>query len=345
MAQVLAGAGYVTGVVGKWHLGAVPHFHPNRRGFTEYFGLIGGGHDYFRCNPPGETREYYIPLQRNQTEECFDGYLTDVLTQEAVSFIKRHRDEKFFLYLAYNAPHAPLQIAQERLSRVAQIDDPVRKSYAVMVCVLGDGVGKVWDTLAELDLADDTVVFFLSDNGGPVEVTHSSNAPLRGAKGSVYEGGIRVPFVVTWKGVLKPGTTYDQPVVSLDIPATSAAMAETSFPDDPGLDGVNIMPFLSGEKSSPPHAALFWRTGGGRTAAVRQGVWKWVQQGKHPDELYRLDSDIGESQNLSKSNPDKAKELRTLYAAWDRENIPPLFESPPNLKKKRGPARPDPLAL
>lgn len=333
VAEVLTAAGYVTGAVGKWHLGAAPQFHPNRRGFQEYFGLIGGGHDYWRCNPPGETREYLIPLQRNQSEECFDEYLTDVLTKEAVRFIERHQKERFFLYLAYNAPHTPLQATDERMSRVAAIEDPVRRSYGAMICALDDGVGKVWETLHDLGLTENTLVFFLSDNGGPTKVTHSSNAPLRGEKGSVYEGGIRVPFVVTWKGKLPSGATYDKPIIGLDVPATAAALADATFPPAPGIDGVNVMPHLLGEDAAPPHDALFWRTGGGNSWAVRRGEWKLVKFDRNPEELYRLDTDIGESRSVAEAHPEKVKELRTLYETWNRDNIPPLFESPRPAKK------------
>ncbi len=327
-ADVLSRAGYVTGAVGKWHLGAAPHFHPLRRGFQEYFGLIGGGHDYFRVGPPGETREYFIPLQRNTEPEAFEGYLTDVLTAEAVAFIRRHHHVPFFLYLAYNAPHTPLQAPEAWLQRVGHIEDPTRRSYAAMVAALDDGVGRVCATLKELGLEEKTLVFFLSDNGGPVEVTHASNAPLRGAKGSVYEGGIRVPFVIRWTGVLPSGKTYDHPVISLDIPTTIVAAANTSFPPEPGVDGVNLLPYLQGQNRDPPHKSLFWRTGGGTNWAVRSGDWKLVKIGQQNKQLYNIREDVSETTDVSDRHPTIVDELRRQYEKWNQKNIPPLFESP-----------------
>jgi len=328
VADVLSRLGYVTGAVGKWHLGAAPQFHPLRRGFQEYFGLIGGGHNYFVVGPGDETREYFIPLQRNTTPERFEGYLTDVLTTEAVAFIRRHRDSPFFLYLAYNAPHTPLQAPESWLQRVGHIEDPTRRAYAAMVAALDEGVGKVCAVLGELGLEEKTVVFFLSDNGGPVSVTHSSNAPLRGAKGSVYEGGIRVPFVIRWKGVLPGGTTYDEPVISLDIPVTMVAVAGGAFPEDRKVDGVNILPYLRGQQQGPPHKSLFWRTGGGTSWAVRSGQWKLVKAGQQEEELFDLLSDISETRSVKNERGEIYEELRHQYEEWNKENIAPLFESP-----------------
>lgn len=340
VADVLGRLGYVTGAVGKWHLGAAPQFHPLRRGFKEYFGLIGGGHDYFAVGPDGETREYFIPLQRNTTPERFERYLTDVLTTEAVAFIRRHRESPFFLYLAYNAPHTPLQAPESWLQRVSHIEDPTRQKYAAMVAALDEGVGKVCDILKELGLEEKTLVFFLSDNGGPVSVTHSSNDPLRGAKGSVYEGGIRVPFVVRWKGVLSAETTYDEPVISLDIPVTMVAVAGGAFPEDRKVDGVNILPYLRRQQQGPPHKSLFWRTGGGTSWAVRSGQWKLVKVGQQEEELFDLSSDISETRNLKSEHGEIYEDLRRQYEEWNKENIAPLFESPrpPRRANPRGQA-------
>lgn len=338
VADVLGQLGYVTGAVGKWHLGAAPQFHPLRRGFREYFGLIGGGHDYFAVGPEGETREYYIPLQRNTTPERFDGYLTDVLTTEAVAFIRRHHQSPFFLYLAYNAPHTPLQAPESWLQRFSQIEDPKRRAYAAMVAALDEGVGKVCAALKELELDDKTLVFFLSDNGGPVDVTHCSNAPLRGAKGSVFEGGIRVPFVARWKGVLPGGTTYDEPVISLDIPVTMVAAAGGTFPAKCEVDGVNILPYLRGEQQGSPHTSLFWRTGGGTSWAVRSGKWKLVKAGQQEEQLFDLASDISETRDVKSEHREVCEELHRQYEDWNKKNIAPLFESPrPRQRPNQGP--------
>jgi arylsulfatase A-like enzyme len=333
VADVLRRAGVVTGAVGKWHLGAEPRFHPNRRGFDSYFGLIGGGHDYFNLNAfraePAKARsEYLIPLMRQSTPVEASGYLTDVLTREAVSFIETNRDKPFFLYLAYNTPHTPLQGTEEDIAKVASISDPRRRTYAAMVVSLDRGVGQVLDALDRTDRARDTLVVFLSDNGGPTAVSTARNNPLRGFKGMVYEGGVRVPFAMRWPARIKPGTRYDEPVCSIDLFPTAAAVTGAPLPEDLKLDGVNLVPHLTGAKNGPPHKALFWRTGGGATSAVREGPLKLVRIGQKPPELYDLTSDISESHDLASERPDDVKRLLDEYEAWNAHNVPPLFESP-----------------
>jgi arylsulfatase A-like enzyme len=272
--QVLKAAGYVTGCVGKWHLGAHPQFHPNRRGFAEYFGLLGGGHRYLPDAPGGV--EYSIPMDRNGQPEPLQDYLTDVLGREAAAFVIRHKTTPWFLYVAFNAPHTPLQVTDKQLNRVAHIEDETRRTCAGLVVGLDDAVGQVLDALRDSGHADRTLVWFFSDNGGPISVTHSSNTPLRGAKGQVYEGGIRVPFLVSWPGHLPAGKDFAAPVSSLDVFATAVALAQAKVPEQHSLGGVNLLPYLSGEKSGAPHERLFWRTGGGAKFAIREGDWKLV---------------------------------------------------------------------
>ncbi len=263
IADVLKSSGYATGIAGKWHLGATPKHHPLRRGFSEQFGFIGGGHDYFQNNLPGEKREYFIPIERNGDPVPEKDYLTDALSREACAFIRRHEKDPFLLYLAYNTPHTPLQPAEKYAARVAGIADETRRKYAAMVCALDDGVGQVMRTLRETGRDADTLVVFFSDNGGPVGVNGSSNAPLRDGKGTVYEGGIRVPFVMRWPGRLKPGVV-DTPVISLDVFPTAAALAGAPVPKN--LDGVDLMPFLTGKSKQPPHPVL--RGGGDDVVAA-----------------------------------------------------------------------------
>jgi arylsulfatase A-like enzyme len=333
VADVLRRAGVVTGAVGKWHLGAEPRFHPNRRGFDAYFGLIGGGHDYFNLNsfrtdPARAASEYLIPLVRQSEPVEESGYLTDILTREAVKFLESNREKPFILYLAYNTPHTPLQGTDEDIAKVASIPDPKRRTYASMVVALDRGVGKVLETLGRIDRERDTLVVFLSDNGGPTPVSTARNDPLRGFKGMVYEGGVRVPFAIRWPAKIKPGTRYDEPVCSIDLFPTAAAVTGTPLPDGLTLDGVNLVPYLTGEETGPPHQALFWRTGGGATSAVRQGKLKLVRVGEKAPELYDLGSDISESHDLASERPDDVKRLLSRYDAWNAHNVPPLFESP-----------------
>jgi arylsulfatase A-like enzyme len=333
IAQTLQAAGYRTGHIGKWHLGAAPKFHPLKRGFDESYGFLGGGHQYFAAQMEGRAVEYLIPLERNGKPEKFEGYLTDRLSDEAAAFIRR-RDGKqpWFLYVAYNAPHAPQQAQDPYLSRFSTVSDDKRKKLDAMVAAVDDGVGRILATLKERKMDRDTLVFFLSDNGGPIGINGSDNTPLRGAKGQVYEGGIRVPFVVRWPGHLKPGV-YRQPIISLDIFATAVAAAGGK---PAALDSVDLLPFLSGKSKGSPHQHLFWRTGGGVLWAVREGRHKLVRRRGEAPELYDLETDIAESKDLAAAQPEIVQRLETALNAWNRELIPPVFAGPaqnPSRKK------------
>ena len=335
--QVLKTAGYLTGCVGKWHLGAHPQFHPNRCGFDEYFGLLGGGHLYL----PGDkgSVEYRIPMDRNGQSEPLTEYLTTVLGREGASFVTRHKGRPWFLYLAFNAPHTPLQVTDPLMERVKHITDETRRGYAGLVVGLDDAVGVVLNALQESGQVENTLVFFLSDNGGPVSVTHSDNTPLRGAKGQVFEGGIRVPFVVSWPGRLAQDKDYGQPVSSLDIFATAVALTGAKVPAGHVLEGTNILPCLTGEQVGAPHERLFWRTGGGTKFAVREGDWKLVGGESGGTQLFNLAADIGETNDLAASQPEALARLSRAYADWNKDNIAPLFESPqanrPKAAKKK----------
>ena len=328
MPQVLAAAGYRTGMVGKWHLGAAPKFHPLKRGFQEQFGFIGGGHDYFRADMADDAKEYYIPIERNGQPVEEKEYLTDAFSREASAFVRRHAADPFFLYLAYNAPHTPQQVSEKYLDRYRGIADKQRRLNAAMVSAIDDGVGKLMSTLTELKLDSDTLVFFFSDNGGPIGINGSDNTPLRGAKGQVYEGGIHVPFVMRWRGRLAEGKTLPAPVISLDVFPTAVAAAGAAMPAGRQFDGVNLLPYALGQTSRPPHERLFWRMGGGTAFAVREGRYKLVKVGQSPAELYDLDADIGESKDLAAARPEVAARLEGDREAWNRQLIPPLFESP-----------------
>ncbi len=333
-------AGYTTGAVGKWHLGAHPQFHPNRRGFDEYFGALGGGHVYFPGDKGGP--EYQIPLNRNGTDEPQTKYLTDQFGEEAAAFVGRHAGEAkpWMLYLAFNAPHTPLQAPPEWLEKVGHIGSEQRRTYAAMVCAMDAAVGGVLAKLEETKQRENTLVYFVSDNGGPNLAARNltnftDNTPLRGAKGAVYEGGVRVPFLVSWPARLKPGT-YDQPVMALDFLPTALAAAGAADVTPKNLDGVNLLPFLAGEKTGAPHETLFWRSGGpGGNNAVRRGNLKLVRIGTEAPQLYDLGADVGESKNLAGERPDVVRELVAAIAEWERGTVAPIFESPRAGKKKK----------
>ncbi len=341
IASALKNAGYTTAMVGKWHLGAHPVYHPNRRGFDEYFGCLGGGHQYFdhnqfKTDPMKAKQEYFIPIVRNATTVEESEYLTDAFGREASAFVVAHKAEPFFLYYAFNAPHTPLQAPPKYLDRVKGIADEKLRKYGAMICGMDDAIGKLLDTLREQKLTDKTMILFFSDNGGPTSVTNCRNTPLRGAKGDVYEGGVRVPFVVSWPGTLAPGR-FNDPVSSLDVFPTALALAGSTAPKGVTLDGVNLLPFLKGDaKTSLAQRSLYWRTGGGQSIAIRKGANKLVRVGKKPTELYDLSTDIAEKNNLATTNTETVATLQKELDAWNATLIAPKWEAL-NAPRKKAP--------
>lgn len=338
--QLMKKAGYTTGAVGKWHLGAHPQFHPNKRGFDEYFGALGGGHQYFPGDKGGV--EYTIPLNRDGRDEPQTKYLTEQFGDEASAFIGRHAggSKPWMLYLAFNAPHTPLQAPQAWLDKFSQIADKSRRIYAAMVASMDEAIGGVLAKLDETGQRENTLIFFVSDNGGPNLQAKSGsnftdNAPLRGAKGDVYEGGMRVPFLVSWPAKIKLGT-YEQPVIALDFLPTSLAAAEVADLTPGNLDGVNLLPYLNSEKTTAPHETLFWRSGGpGGNNAIRRGNLKLVRLGKGEPQLYDLAADIGETKDLARDKPEVVAELVAAIAEWEKGTIAPIFQSPRAAPKKK----------
>lgn len=334
LADTLGNVGYKSGLIGKWHLGAHPKFHPLNRGFNEFFGMLGGGHHYFpddltikdAKDAKDEGESYRLWIMRDHTPVRTTNYLTDEFSDEAVRFIERHKSEPFFLYLAYNAPHTPMQASEKYLARFPDIQNPKRRTYAAMVSAVDDGVGKLLATLRALNLETNTLVVFLSDNGGAVSANAASNRPLRGEKSSPWEGGIRVPFAAQWPAKIPKGLVYEQPVISLDIFATIAAEANAPVNPDRPLDGVNLVPYLTGKKSGPPHEAIFLRMFDRGTYAVRSGDFKLViLKTGATTELFNLHQDIGESKNIISTHTNEFRMLEARRLAWDSQLIPPVF--------------------
>jgi len=320
LADRLKGAGYWTGIVGKWHLGYAEKFHPQKRGFEECFGFLGG-----------DARNRIL---RGEAPVAEQTYLTDAFGREAMAYLERHKQQAkpFFLYLAFNAVHTPLEATQKYLDRFNSIDDPRRRTYAAMTSAMDDAVGEVLKKLRQSGLEEKTLIFYVSDNGGP-PVNASNNFPLRGYKAQTLEGGIRVPWFVQWKGHLPAGKTYDQPVIQLDIHATALAAAGVAITPEMRLDGVNLLPYLKGENGEPPHQALYWRFG--RQMAIRMGDWKLVRHNQSDGlELYNLKDDIGESKDLAQSNSDKLNELKAAWDKWNGTLEEPRWGAPPRAKAK-----------
>ena len=326
IADRLKAAGYKTGLVGKWHLGSKPEMQPQKRGFEEFFGFLGGSHSFFKWDG----------MLRGTNPVSGTEYFTDAFGREACEFIERHREQPWFLYLAFNAVHTPMHATEAGLAKFAGITDQQRRTYAAMMFAMDENIGRVLKKISDTKQEENTFIIFISDNGGPTmpgtTVNGSINEPLRGSKRSTLEGGIRVPFLVSWKGQVKPGI-YDQPVLQLDLTATALEIAGVM---EKGLDGVNLLPFLSGEKKGPPHDALYWRFG--EQMAIRSGDYKLVRYDSNVEthtgkrnqpiagpKLYNLAKDIGEKDDLFSSMPEKAKELQSKWDAWDALLMQPLW--------------------
>jgi arylsulfatase A-like enzyme len=352
LAQRLKALGYVTGIVGKWHLGQPNKLDemPLARGFDEAF-LTAHNAQYF-------DESYFDSLGSAKFERLADQtlYSTDLCGARGADFIRRHRDRPFFLYLPFNAVHenmfVPLRLEapQKYLDRVGGITAPARRTMAAMVLGLDDAVGVVMRALRETGLDENTLVFFLSDNGGVLQFVQqgtSNNAPFSGGKGTLREGGIRTPFVVRWKAHFPAGGEYSQPVSSLDIVPTAVAACRSSHPaprdeanpadlsrsDSSALDGVNLLPFLEGRTADDPHTALYWRVG--ERGVIRKGDWKLLHSSSSgARELYRLADDLGERNNLARQYPEKVAELAADWRRWNATMSAPQSIEPTKGKGK-----------
>lgn len=332
--EFLQKAGYNTMGIGKWHLGVHEQFRPWNRGFNQFFGFLGGGHRYFpnefdiahQDSAKNEAQSYRTKLIRNETSVEETEYLTEAFSREAVSFIEKNREQPFFLYLAYNAPHNPIQATPKYLNRFEHIKDKKRKTYAAMVSAVDDGVGSILDKLQELKLAENTIVIFLSDNGGPESDNASNNGVLRAGKSSLYEGGIRVPFAMQWPKQILPNTKYDQAVISLDIFATVAANIVTTEKPKNYLDGVNLIPFIKGKQKNAPHEYLFWRQFDQKSYAVlHQSGLKEVIIRDTSWQFYNLKLDIGEEKNILEQNKVLLNSFEAQRKKWLANAIAPIF--------------------
>lgn len=323
--ELFKSIGYSTGMVGKWHLGVAESKRPNQKGFDYYYGFLNGAHSYYKSEKVMGERKAHWPLFENNTPVTFNGYLTEVFTNKAVKYIEASKDKPFFLYLAYNAVHHPWEVPKEYVDRLQHIKLPNRRKFAAMVLALDDGVGEVLHSLEKYDIQNNTIVVFISDNGSPSgqdkgsspDDFMSSTGGLKGWKGDTYEGGIRVPFLIKWPGVLEP-RIYDKPVSNLDVLPT--LVEYLNIKDTPFFDGVNLLPHLNGQEQENPHDILYWRRDD--DYAVRKGDWKlcWNNRGmKNTEtaELFNLAEDPNEQYNLAGEFPELAKELQEIFDKWD----------------------------
>jgi arylsulfatase A-like enzyme len=319
--QTLKARGYATGMVGKWHLGFKPEMHPQQRGFDEFFGFLAGAHVY---NDVGTGKN---ALMRGITPLESTDYLTDAFGREACAFIDRHAggEKPFFFYLPFNAIHSPQQAPKKYLDRFPDEKDEKRHNMLAMLSALDDNVGNVLAKVREKKIEENTLIFFISDNGGPTMGNGSRNTPFSGFKGEVKEGGFHEPFMVQWKGTIPAGKTYDKPIIQLDIFPTCLAVAGADTPEGVKFDGVNILPFITGKDDGMPHQALFWRFG--NAWAVRDGDMKLRHARDDASvKLFDLAADPGEKNDLAASKPEVAKKLQAEFDQWNSELAKPRWQ-------------------
>jgi arylsulfatase A-like enzyme len=340
IAKMLQGAGYHTLHFGKWHLGEMENQRPEVHGFDESLGFYAGASMFLPEDHPDavNSKQDYDPIDkflwaalpygvRYNSGEMFEpvGHMTDYLTDQALLSIKANRNRPFFMYLAYNTPHTPLQATRADYDALPQIKDHTMRVYGAMIRQLDRNVGRLMAELKAQGLDENTLVVFTSDNGGAHYIgLEGLNTPYRGWKATFYEGGVRVPFFMRWPARIPAGSTYDAPISHFDIFATAAGAAGTALPSDRTIDGVDLIPFLTGAKPGNPHDRLFWRSG--PYVVVRAGAWKLqIEATSGLKALYDLASDPGEKTNLITVNPDKAAELTAMIEAFQKEQVAPLW--------------------
>lgn len=317
IAEVLQAAGYQTAAFGKWHVGDIPEARPPSRGFDYSWTFLSGARSYFPNEQ--EDREGHIKsIRENDQFTTFEGYLTDALGEKAVAFIDRSKESPFFIYWSPNAVHTPMEATQEDLAR---FEGHPRQKLAAMTWALDRAVGQIKDKLEQEGLIDNTLLFFLSDNGG-ASSNQSSNLPLKGYKGNKYEGGHRIAFFAHWPDHIAKGQVFDGLTSSLDIFATAVDVSGTSLQDSP-FDGVSLLPYFTGEKTGDPHQKLFWRKEG--MAASRDGSHKLIRVDSLGVRLYDLETDLGETQDLSLSDTTRLIEMQKELSGWEDGLIAPLW--------------------
>ena len=315
MADVFKENNYNTIAIGKWHLGASPSDHPNQRGFNEFYGFLGGGRSYFPTQKVNEKTQ----MQRNGNAVELTEYLTDALGKESVRFVEENKSKPFFMYLAFNAVHTPMEAKAEHLEKYK---NHTRKELAAMTWSLDENIGKLRNKLKELNLLENTLIYFLSDNGG-AHNNQSSNGILKGWKGNKFEGGQRVPFVISWPKMLKGNQKYDGLASSLDIFKTSMCAANISSDENLSLDGVDLIPYLKNQIMGNPHDILYWRKLD--ESAVRMGNYKLIALKNFDYALYNLNNDLSEATDVSRVEAAKSQELLQKLTQWESEIATPLW--------------------
>ncbi|EDM27836.1 N-acetylgalactosamine 6-sulfatase (GALNS) [Lentisphaera araneosa HTCC2155] len=323
--DLLKPAAYTTGVIGKWHMGLSHEQRPTQRSVDYYYGFLNGAHSYREAKMDMKGAPMTWPIFRNNEPVPFSGYTTEVFNDEGVNFIKRNKDKPFFLYMSYNSVHGPWEAQPKDLQRSDHIKKKWRRIYSAMLISMDDGVGRLIQTLKDEGIYENTLVIFMSDNGAPNNLHEAeragdylaSNGSLRGRKGDTYEGGIRVPYIMSWPQVIPKQSTYQHPVSGLDIVPTLIHISQAA-PAKKELSGVNLMPYITGEKTSRPHKTLYWRRDD--DYAIRDKDWKltWNDyNGPRTPMLFNLKDDPNEKNNLIHKHPEIAQKLQAKFDQWD----------------------------
>lgn len=334
--------GYATAIIGKWHLGHNKGFFPLDRGFDYHYGfyqafslytpeddnpdIINHHHKDFTDKMIwGNGRVGIGQIRRDTTIIKDKAYLTETFADEAEAFIDKNKTKPFLLYVPFNAPHTPFQVRKKYYDRFPNVKDENKRVYFAMISALDDAIGRIVAKVKKEGLEENTLIIFASDNGGADYTFATTNAPLKGGKFSHFEGGINVPFALSWKGKIKPHTVYKTPVSSLDIFSTIAAVTHSGLPKDRVYDGVDLISTVNNNKEA--HKNLYWRSGDAK--AIRSGDWKLIISGKtHEEWLYNLANDKSETTDLAQKNPAKVKELHVALQNWEKGLVKPLW---PNL--------------
>ena len=324
LSKRLKSAGYTTGLIGKWHLGYPDEYQPNQRGFDYFYGCLQGSRKYF---PIKDVSPHRVFLE-NTTPTPEVGYVTDRIGEAACRFIEKNKEHPFFLFVSFTAPHGPLDVKKEYLESLSDIRPIKRRKNAGLIASLDENVGKILDQLEADGIAENTLVVFTNDNGGQTQ-SGAINEPLRGKKGQLWEGGIRVPMAMQWPGRIAAGTVLEDPVISLDLFPTFFAAAGQAVNPDWNLDGVNLLDYLTGNTAELPARKLFWRRHGANgNIAVREGDWKLIHQRKEPGakpELYQLKNDISEMVDVSDRHPERVRDMVSKAAEWETGLVEPLW--------------------
>lgn len=315
--QYLQAAGYRTAWVGKWHQGASPAHVPWKRGFERTFGFLGGGHRYQEWKP--DQFQYTLPLIRDGQETTdVPTHLTQALGKASAEFIRKEKANPWFLYLALNAPHTPHEPTAERDAKFAHIKNPQRRRCLAQISLMDDAIGQIISSLNETGQMERTLIFFFSDNGGAVP-SGADNGPLRGHKGQLWEGGIRVPFLISWPQKLPAGKVWNHPVSTLDVLPTALAAAGAKSANEAKLDGIDLISAMADPNTKPSVRPLYWRLRE-KEFAVREGDWKLLERPNQPAELYNLTNDPQEKSNVGPDNPEPLKRLTSLLVDWKKTN-------------------------